>query len=617
MLARLRFVQNDWTGYHPFPMHRHIPTLLRSAALLLCGAFFPGPASAGTADTPAWIAKSNANAQVLVDTLAKTSPEFASRVGVAGFDDKIADLTPGVEERTRLALTASRDELARRIMVETDPLVRQDLEILVESASNQLNSNALTERLMLPYADIAQLVFFGEFSLLDDQIDAARRPAALARLKLYTGLAPGSKAVTELAKDRYLEKKATAGLLPPYKGEIEKHLTAMPRYAAGIRQLYGKYGIDKLDGAPAALDALDFQFKAYAEWIRTTILPTARSDYRLPPELYADNLKNIGLDIPPQELMKKAQLAFAEIRNEMKAIAPLVAKQHGFTDSDYRAVIRALKKQQITRAEVEPLYRSIITEIEAIIRREKILTLPDRPMLMRIASEAENAAQPAPHYQPPPLIGSKGEQGVFVLTTGNADATAGQQAGFDDFTYKAGAWTLTAHEGRPGHDLQFAAMVERGVSLARSLFAFNSVNVEGWALYAEAETKPYEPLDGQLIALQHRLMRSARAFLDPMLNLGLITRERALEVLMQDVCLSEGMANQEVDRYTFRSPGQATAYFYGYTKLMELRTATEVTLGDRFDRQAFNDFLISQGMLPPELLAKSVREQFIPAQLKR
>ncbi len=597
-------------------MQRPIHALLRPAALLLGGAFLLSPASAGTTDTPAWIARSNENAQVLVKDLAKFSPEFASRVGVAGFDDKIADLTPGVEERTRLALTASRDELARRVMVETDPLVRQDLEILVESADNQLNTNALNARLMLPYADIAQLIFFGEFSLLDGQIDAARRPAALARLKLYTGLAPGSKAVTELAKERYLEKQATAGLLPPYQGEIEKHLAAMPRYAAGIRQLYGKYGIDKLDGAPAALDALDAQLKAYADWIRTTILPTARRDYRLPAELYADNLRNIGLDIPPEEVMKKAQLAFAEIRNEMKAIAPLVARQHGFPDSDYRAVIRALKKEQITKAEVEPYYRTVIAEIEAIIRREKILTLPDRPMLMRIASEAENAAQPAPHYQPPPLIGSKGEQGVFVLTTGNTDAT-GKQAGFDDFTYKAGAWTLTAHEGRPGHDLQFAAMVERGVSLARSLFAFNSVNVEGWALYAEAETKPYLPLDGQLIALQHRLLRAARAFLDPMLNLGLITRERALEVLLQEVCLSDGMANQEVDRYTFRSPGQATAYFYGYTKLMELRTATEVALGARFDRQAFNDFIISEGMLPPGLLAKSVREQFIPAQLKR
>jgi hypothetical protein len=596
-------------------MQRHHS--IRHAALLLGVTLLGSAFAAETADAPAWIAKSNANAQVLVDTLAKSTPEAAARYGVQGYDDKIADLAPGYEDRNRANLTAARDELSKRVLTETDPLVRQDLEILVESAVNQLQTNALNEKLMLPYVDVTQLVFFGEFSLLDDQIDAARRPAALLRLKRYAGLEAGTKSVTDLVKERYeAQVAANPALLPPYKGEVEKHLTAIPRYAAGIRELYTKYGIDKLAGGPAALDALDAQFKAYADWLRTTVLPKARADYRLPAELYADNLKNIGLDIPPQELMGRAQLAFTEIRNEMQALAPLVAKQHGFTETDYRAVIRALKKQQITRAEVEPLYHSIISEIEGIIRREKIVTLPDRPMLMRVASEAENAAQPAPHYQPPPLIGSKGEQGVFVLTTGNTDAN-GKTAGFDDFTYKAGAWTLTAHEGRPGHDLQFAAMVERGVSLARSLFAFNSVNVEGWALYAEAETKPYEPLDGQLIALQLRLMRSARAFLDPMLNLGLIGRERALEILMQDVCLSEGMANQEVDRYTFRAPGQACAYFYGYTKLMELRTQTEIALGAKFDRLAFNDFVIGQGMLPPQLLAKAVREEFIPAQLKK
>jgi uncharacterized protein (DUF885 family) len=159
-------------------------------------------------------------------------------------------------------------------------------------------------------------------------------------------------------------------------------------------------------------------------------------------------------------------------------------------------------------------------------------------------------------------------------------------------------------------------MVERGVSLARSLFAFNSVNVEGWALYAEAETKPYEPLDGQLFALQARLQRAARAILDPKLNLGQITPERAKAVLTEEVVLSPAMAQQEIDRYTFRAPGQATSYFYGYTKLMELRADTEIALGKKFNRQAFNDFVIGQGLLPPTLLREAVETQFIPSQSK-
>jgi uncharacterized protein (DUF885 family) len=160
-------------------------------------------------------------------------------------------------------------------------------------------------------------------------------------------------------------------------------------------------------------------------------------------------------------------------------------------------------------------------------------------------------------------------------------------------------------------------MVERGVSLARTLFAFNSVNVEGWALYAEAEMLPYEPVDGQLFALQFRLLRAARAMLDPMLNLGLIDRERAGKVLTDEVVVSNAMARQELDRYTFNAPGQAGSYFYGYSRIMELRAQTELALGDRFDRKAFNDFLLDQGLLPPDLLAKAVREQFVPRQHAR
>jgi len=236
--------------------------------------------------------------------------------------------------------------------------------------------------------------------------------------------------------------------------------------------------------------------------------------------------------------------------------------------------------------------------------------------VMRLGSEAESAAQPAPHFLPAPLIGNTGQQGQFVLPV-SVPTAEGKALEYDDFNFDAVRWTLSAHEGRPGHELQFTAMVERGISLARTMFAFNSVNVEGWALYAEAEMVPYEPLDGQLIALQFRLMRAARAMLDPMLNLGLIDREAAGRILREKVGLSEAMTKQELDRYTFNAPGQAGSYFYGYTRILELRMETEIALGDKFDRLAFNNFLLDQGLLPPDLLAKAVREQFIPAQLEK
>jgi uncharacterized protein (DUF885 family) len=157
-------------------------------------------------------------------------------------------------------------------------------------------------------------------------------------------------------------------------------------------------------------------------------------------------------------------------------------------------------------------------------------------------------------------------------------------------------------------------MIEAGVSTARAIFAFNSANVEGWALYAEAIAKPYMPYEGQLISLQYRLMRAARMFLDPMLNLGLITPEDAKSLLLEDVVIGEDWAQNEIERYTYRIPGQATAYYYGYSKMQSLRTQTELALRDDFDQLAFHDFVLAQGMLPPEILKKAVFEEFIPSQ---
>jgi uncharacterized protein (DUF885 family) len=69
-----------------------------------------------------------------------------------------------------------------------------------------------------------------------------------------------------------------------------------------------------------------------------------------------------------------------------------------------------------------------------------------------------------------------------------------------------------------------------------------------------------------------------------------------------------------MQRYTFRMPGQATSYFYGYQRLMETRQAAQLALRGKFNRMAFNDFVLAQGLVPPRLLRKAVMEEFVPAQ---
>ena len=319
---------------------------------------------------------------------------------------------------------------------------------------------------------------------------------------------------------------------------------------------------------------------------------------------------SFGVKTEPQQLIDRALVGFQQTRDEMQTLSRMIAKERGLPSADYHDVLRALKTQKIPNDQLMPIYRARLAAIEDIVRKEKIVSLPERAAVIRVASEAESAAQPAPHLSPPRLIGNTGEAAEFVLPLDNPNAKAGVT--MDDFKFDAITWTLTAHEARPGHELQFARMLEAGVSIPRAVFAFNSANVEGWALYAEAVMKQYLPIDGQLCSLQMRLMRAARAFLDPMVNLGQITPDAAQQFLMKEVLLSEPMAKQEVDRYSFRAPGQATAYFYGYERQLAIRARAEMALGDRFEALGYHDFVVNQGLLPPELLEQAVLELYVP-----
>ena len=375
---------------------------------------------------------------------------------------------------------------------------------------------------------------------------------------------------------------------------------------------FGAFGGRRHFGGRYPYTKLKSQLTDYDAWLKATVLPKARTDFRLSPEEYAFALEDYGIDIPPAQLAEMAHQAFGEIQGEMKVVAAEIAQQRHLTSPDYRDVIHELKKQQLVGDAILPFYENRLKQIEQIVTEHQIVALPDRPARIRIATAAETAQQPAPHMQPPPFLHNTGQKGVFVLPL-NIPAAPGQSASekYDDFTFDAAAWTLTAHEARPGHELQFDSMLEHGVSIARVRYAFNSTNVEGWGLYSEYLIKPYMPLEGQLISLQLRLLRAARAFLDPELQSGKVQPEDAYRVLEKDVVLSHAFAQEEVERFTYRSPGQANSYFYGYTKLLALRHELETALRDKFDQKQFHDTILAQGLLPPDLMRRAILHHFL------
>ena len=576
------------------------------------------PASAArkapaAAPEPEWVKRSNQYTQMLLDVQFRHSPEGGSEQGLAKYDPLITNPTRADEMAQRKELQDVLATLKKVEAKERNKDVREDLEILQKTFDLQFRQDDYRLDRKVPFIDASAAVFAGLRSLLDDQVAAERRPAAVVRLRKYAGAEPGFKPFTDLLKQRVMEQMAKPGVVYPSAGEMETELGRDKNYVDGLRQLFVKY---KLTGWEEPFAKLREELADYDTWIRGTVMPKARSDFKLAPEEYALSLENYGVDIPPAQLAEMAHQAFTADQAEMQTLAAEVAKEHGWKLADYRDVIRELKKKQITGDAILPFYQARLKAIEDIIVAKGLVTLPDRPAIIRLATEAETAQQPAPHMVPPPMLHNTGQKGEFVLPLNIPSATGGEAEKYDDFTFDAVAWPLTSHEARPGHELQFDSMLEHGVSLARAMFAFNSTNVEGWGLYSEWVMQPYEPVDGQLETLQLRLLRDARAFLDPELQSGKVTQEEAYKVLEGDVAISHAFATEEVERYTFRSPGQANSYFYGYTKLLQLRKDTEAALGPKFNRKKFHDFLLAQGLLPPDLMRKAVMEEFVPRQKK-
>ncbi len=568
-------------------------------------------AAAGADSDKAWIAKSNEYANLLIEIEKKHSPESASADGLKQYDELISVQTHEDDVAENNERREALEKLKTALTKEQDKFVKQDLEIMVHNTELALRRHDYSEDHLIPYYNPSAGVFFGLRTLLDDQVAADRRPAAVVRLRKYAGLEPGYTPLADELKKLTALQTAKANMVYPSKSSVESGLSRNSLYVDGIASLFKQYN---LQGWEEPYAKLKTQLTAYDEWVKATILPKARTDFRQPPELYALSLEGFGIDIPPADLAAMAHKAFSEYQGEMQSIATQIAKQRGWPSSDYRDVIKRLKQDQLVGDSILPFYKERLKVIEGIIVKQNLVSLPDRPARIRIGTPAESAQQPAPHMIPPPLLNNTGQQGEFVLPL-NMPAGAGsaKEEKVDDYTFDAGSWTLIAHEARPGHELQFDSMLEHGVSIARSRYAFNSTNVEGWGLYAEYITKPYMPLEGQLISLQFRLLRAIRAFSDPELQSGKLQPADVMKTLTVEGCFSVPFANQEVERYTFRMPGQANSYFYGYTKLLQLRKDTEAALGSKFDQKKFHDFILGQGLLPPDLMRKAVMEEFIPA----
>ena len=199
-------------------------------------------------------------------------------------------------------------------------------------------------------------------------------------------------------------------------------------------------------------------------------------------------------------------------------------------------------------------------------------------------------------YFPPATDGSRG--GTFFVNTVDASS-------WGRFELEAMAF----HEGVPGHHLQLAIAAELPDSMPDFRKHLHSAAyAEGWGLYTERlsdEMGLYSSAVDRMGMYSADSMRACRLVVDTGLHALGWSRQQAIDYMVANSPLTEGVCRPEVDRYIC-NPGQATSYMIGRLEIQRMRAEAEQRQGARFDIKKFHSAVLESGSLPLDVLDRVV-----------
>ena len=153
-----------------------------------------------------------------------------------------------------------------------------------------------------------------------------------------------------------------------------------------------------------------------------------------------------------------------------------------------------------------------------------------------------------------------------------------------------------AHEGYPGHHLQFAIQ-NRHKSRIRRLSS-HAIFYEGWTMWCEKLAIEKEWVSGphaRLQQLHDALWRAYRIVIDCGLQSGKLTHEAAAQVLVKGVGFTPARARADINWYTAQ-PGVPMSYLLGRLELE--RVKKDLMEGEGWSLRKFHDWALSHGAIP-------------------
>jgi uncharacterized protein (DUF885 family) len=217
--------------------------------------------------------------------------------------------------------------------------------------------------------------------------------------------------------------------------------------------------------------------------------------------------------------------------------------------------------------------------------------LPQAPCAVQATTAGAKA-----FYYPPAADGSRG--GTFFVNVADPGA-------WGTFELEAMAF----HEGIPGHHLQLAISAELEDLPEFRKHVHNAAYAEGWGLYTERladEMGLYSGAVDRMGMFSADSMRACRLVVDTGLHALGWSRQQAVDYMLANSPLTEGVCRPEVDRYLLY-PGQATSYMIGRLEILRMRAEAQQRQGDAFDIRRFHTAVLDNGSLPLGVLDEVVR----------
>ena len=302
--------------------------------------------------------------------------------------------------------------------------------------------------------------------------------------------------------------------------------------------------------------------------------------------------ENTSTSMTPQEIHRVGLDKVASLRAEADALI----RSTGF-GGDMLAYAKQLNddpsQYHASPAALLDAYRALTKRLDAEMPR-LFVELPRSAYGVRSLPDFMGPGA-AESYSRPPLDGSR--PGWFNANT----------VGYK-LRPRYGMPSVAAHETVPGHHTQIARAGElKDVPQFRRAYRVTAFS-EGWALYAETlmdELGFYDDAPSRFGYLQNQLWRAVRLVVDTGMHAEGWTRQRAIDYMIANTGLDPERVTQEIDRY-LSQPGQALAYMIGQLRIQALRARAKQALGARFDLRRFNNAVIDQGLLPLDVLERSI-----------